>query len=176
MLVVLAAASAHDDADNDLTSLDRVIGGVERTRYGVPHIPSWRNNLVYYHSLPGCWYWQLIHQPCTRERDRSMRQTASTSNKLHTEEVYSRAQVGGRARYCGTASRYAIDKESYIDSYSATCTEYYRGITADTKEKRNFIENARALKSRYVRNELSEYYLCNRIDFLSTAGGCHLYF
>lgn len=31
-------ASAYDDADNDLTSPDRVIGGVERTRYGVPRI------------------------------------------------------------------------------------------------------------------------------------------
>lgn len=40
VLVMLAAAFTHDDADNDLTSLDRVIGGVERTRYGVPHIPS----------------------------------------------------------------------------------------------------------------------------------------
>lgn len=37
MLVVLAVASAHDDADNDLTSLDRVIGGVERTRYRIYH-------------------------------------------------------------------------------------------------------------------------------------------
>lgn len=67
------------------------------------------------------------------------------SNKLHTEEPYSRTEVGVRAIEAPHQSTQST-KKIYISTASAICMEYYPTITADTKEKRNFIEKRQSIE------------------------------